>query len=90
MLSQYRPIAVETLNYHISKCLPFLELLYIVLYLIKILSGCRNHELFKQDYKVQGNISTLFQEGPEGGGGGSQSHFPPEILAKSQSQLDFY
>jgi hypothetical protein len=26
-------------------------------------------------------------EGPEGG---SQSHFPPEILAKSQSQLDFY
>ena len=25
-----------------------------------------------------------------GGGGGSQSHFPPEILAKSQSQLDFY
>jgi hypothetical protein len=30
----------------------------------------------------------LRKEGPEGGG--SQSHFPPEILAKSQSQLDFY
>jgi hypothetical protein len=24
------------------------------------------------------------------GGWGVQSHFPPEILAKSQSQLDFY
>ena len=28
-------------------------------------------------------------EGPEWGGG-SQSHFPPEILEKSQSQLDLY
>ena len=31
-----------------------------------------------------------FQRVLKGGGGGSQSHFPPEILAKSQSQLDFY
>jgi hypothetical protein len=26
-----------------------------------MLSGSRNHELFKQDNKVQSNISTLFQ-----------------------------
>jgi hypothetical protein len=39
-------------------------------------------------------ICPCWKEGPEGGGGGggggAQSHFPPEILAKSQSQVDFY
>jgi hypothetical protein len=45
ILSAYT-IAIETLNNHISKCLPFSELLYIVLYLIKILCGSRDNELF--------------------------------------------
>ena len=45
ILSAYT-IAIETLNNHISKCLPFSELLYIVLYLNKILCGSRDNELF--------------------------------------------
>ena len=32
--------------------------------------------------------NTSYYEGREGGG--AQSHFPPEIFPKSQSQLDFY
>jgi hypothetical protein len=57
---------------------------------IRVLTSANQSYLiigFKQPMNFKRNVIWQMSKGPEGG---SQSHFPPEILAKSQSQLDFY